>query len=174
MSQEEKIRWNTRYGRDEHVDTQPDRLVASLHDGAYPLPQRRVALDVACGAGRNAIWLAENGWDVYGCDISLEGLRIARRLANEKSVKLKLFCADLDGFPPPENYFDLIVVTIFLQRKMFPAISAALRPGGLLMFRTYVDLEARQGSGAPGNPDHRLRSRELLDAFAGLRTLHYQ
>src|SRR5689334_1559194 len=150
MSQEEKIRWNTRYGRDEHVDTRPDRLVESLRDGANPLPQRRVALDAACGAGRNAIWLAEHGWDVYGCDISLEGLRIARRIASEKSVELNLFCADLDDYPLPQNYFDLIVVTIFLQRKMFPAISAALRPGGLLMFRTYVDVAAQRESGAPG------------------------
>jgi tellurite methyltransferase len=171
MSWAERQKWDERFRAGDHAGAAPDPLLHRLLDGSVPLPAGRTALDVACGGGRNAVWLAEHGWDVYGCDVSLEGLRLAARLAIEKRVGLKLLCADMDEYPLPVERFDLIIVFMYLQRKLFPLIRGALRPGGLLIYRTYV---ADDGApeGAADNPNHVLRAGELKAAFTGFQVLH--
>jgi tellurite methyltransferase len=169
MSKEEQLTWNDRYRRGDHATTVPDPFIYKLNDTALPQPAGRVALDLACGAGRNAVWLAEQGWDVYGCDVSLEALRLAGKLAHERGVALKLYCAELDDYMLPVNRFDLIVVFFYLQRKLFPQIRAALRPGGLLMYRTYL-----LGGEPASHPQRRLNTHELPEVFNDFRALHYR
>ena len=175
MSNAERHKWDERYSAGDHASETPDPLLQRLLDRSLPLPQGRAALDVACGAGRNSVWLAEQGWDVFGCDVSLEGLRVAAQLARTRGVTLKLFCADLDTLSLPRERFDLIVVFFYLQRSLFEVFQSALRPGGLLIYRTYVaDLAAPEGVLLAGgdNPAHVLQPGELAAAFAGFRILH--
>ena len=182
MSQQERSLWDERFRSGDHAAQEPDPFLLQLeeysellpnntaHSTSSPMPQ---ALDIACGAGRNAVWLAERGWRVTGCDISREGLRRARSLAAERGVSIELFCQDLDNAALNPNRFDLIVCFFYLQRKLFPALKAALRPKGLVVYKTYT-VDQQRFPGRPRHPMHLLQPQELLEQFRGFRVLFYQ
>lgn len=149
----------------------PEPIAPKVPEAAAPKAPE--ALDLACGAGRNAVYLAERGWDVTACDISLEGVRTAQALARRRSVSLRLFCQDLETIQLPAERFDLVLCFFYLQRGLFPQIRAALRPGGLVVYKTYTTDQLRF-PGRPRHPLHMLRPRELLEAFADFRVFVYQ
>jgi SAM-dependent methyltransferase len=189
MSREERETWDERFRAGDHAATEPDPFLAQLEDYAELLPPDRraglkgapkagpkaapKALDLACGAGRNAVYLAERGWDVTACDISLEGLRRAQSLARERGVRLQLFCQDLSTVQLPAEHFDLVICFFYLLRELFPQIKATLRPHGLVVFKTYTTDQLRF-PGRPRHPLHMLEPQELLDAFRDFRVLTYQ
>jgi SAM-dependent methyltransferase len=173
MSHEERTAWDERFRSGDHADTEPDPFLTRIENYSELLPASRSALDVACGAGRNAVWLADRGWNVTGCDISLEGLRRARALASERGVHVSLFCQDLETVALPPSRFDLVLCFFYLQRNLFPALKAALRPGGLIVYKTYTT-DQEQFLGGPRHPLHLLRPQELLDLFRDFRVLMYE
>jgi SAM-dependent methyltransferase len=130
-------------------------------------------MDVACGAGRNAVWLAQHGWRVVGCDISLEGLRKAKALAARQGAHLDLYAQDLDSAVLPENHFDLIICFFYLRRELFPILKAALCRGGFIAFKTYTT-DQQRFPGRPSHPLHFLRPQELLEAVLDFRVLYYE
>ena len=185
MSRQERTAWDERFRAGDHASEDPDPFLARLDEYLEVLPAVRrpapgagsaakpKALDLACGAGRNAVHLAEQGWDVTACDVSLEGLRRAQALATRRGVGLRLFCQDLDSIQLPAERFDLVLCFFYLQRDLFPQIRDALRPGGLLVYKTYTTDQLR----FPGRPRHAanmLRPQELLELFRGFRILVYQ
>ncbi|MHB8312490.1 MAG: class I SAM-dependent methyltransferase [Candidatus Dormibacteria bacterium] len=97
--------WDQRFA-ERPWSSQPDPLLTALADG---LPPGR-ALDLGCGPGRNAIWLAQRGWRVSGVDSSRVGLDQARDRAAAAGVRLELVLADLHTYPVPDAAFDLVVV----------------------------------------------------------------
>lgn len=173
MSQQERTAWDERFRTGDHADAEPDPFLQQLVEYADLFPPGRRALDLACGAGRNAIYLAEKGWDVTACDISLEGLRKAQKLAQERGVRLRLFCQDLETVLLPPAYFDIILCFFYLQRELFPQIKAALRAKGLLVYKTYTTDQLRF-PGRPRHPMHLLQPQELIEAFREFRVLSYQ
>jgi SAM-dependent methyltransferase len=125
-------------------------------------------LDLACGAGRHARWLAGLGFEVDAVDRDIAGLAdcppgiAARR-------------ADLEGgaWPYPGEQFDAIVVTNYLHRPLLPVLVGSLAPGGLLLYETFALGNERFGK--PSNPDFLLKPGELLEAVRGrLRVLAYE
>ncbi|MBI2819557.1 MAG: class I SAM-dependent methyltransferase [Acidobacteria bacterium] len=173
MSRHERDSWNARFRSGDHSSSVPDPFLLHLEDYASILPAGRKALDIACGAGRHAAWLAEHGWKVTACDISLEALRRAQALASERGVRLALYCQELDTASLPANSFDLIVCFFYLQRDLFPVLKAALRPGGLIVYKTYTTEQLRFSAG-PRHPLHLLQPQELLNAFREYRVLRYE
>ncbi|HEY7678928.1 MAG TPA: class I SAM-dependent methyltransferase [Terriglobia bacterium] len=173
MSQQERAAWDERFRAGDHADSEPDPFLLELEEYAALFPPTRRALDVACGAGRNAVWLAERGWDTTGCDVSLEGLRSAQALARERGLRLRLFCQDLETFSPPAGLFDLIICFFYLQRSLFPALKTALRSGGLIVYKTYT-IDQQKHSGGPRHPLHLLQPQELLEQFKDFRVLSYR
>ena len=136
------------------------------------LPAGRV-LDVAMGAGRNALFLAGNGFDVTGIDISPEAVRTALDRARELEVVLNTQIADLEhGFEIPEKSFDVIICFNYLHRPLIPEIKGGLRPGGIVVYETYIMDQARFGR--PRNPAYLLRHNELLEMFRDFRCLRYR
>src|SRR3954454_7564021 len=89
------------------------------------------ALDVAMGTGRHAVPIAGAGFRTFGVDRRLDAVREARRAAAAAGVALGAWCADLTQHPLPRDRFDLVVVTRYLQRDLFPSLADALVPGGL-------------------------------------------
>jgi SAM-dependent methyltransferase len=173
MSHAERVSWDQHFRVGDHASREPDPFLLRLNDYQRLFPPGRNALELACGAGRHAVWLVENGWNVTACDVSMEGLRRAQALAAERGVRLMLCCLDLDNAVWPADRFDLIVCFFYLRRELFPALKAALRPGGLVVYKTYTN----EGQGAPSRPSHPLhllRPQELLDAFRDFRVLHYE
>jgi SAM-dependent methyltransferase len=153
-------RWDTRY-RDEGAPTEPH---AFLREHIYLLPTRGDALDIACGAGRNAIYVAQRGLCVTGVDISAEGLRIARERASIAGVDLTLIQADLEEGLPLTGLFDVILCFYYLQRSLWPHFHAALRPNGLLVMETFT--VAQNAYKEDINPAYLLQPGELTTAFA--------
>jgi tellurite methyltransferase len=173
LSLDDKKQWNERYRAGNHSSPEPDPFLAKLDDYAGLLPSSRRALDVACGSGRNAVWLARHGWSVTGCDLSIEALGRAGLLARENGVALDLLCVDLESFSPPLKSFDLIICFFYLQRDLFSVLGSALRPGGFLVYKTYT-VDQLQFPVRPRHPQHLLQHQELLRTFPDLRVLHYE
>ena len=173
MSHEEQVAWDERFRTGDHAETEPDPFLIQLQDYEELFPAGGHALDVACGAGRNAVWLARKGWNVTACDISLEGLRRAQDLARMHGVQLNLFCQDLESAALPPDHFDLVVCFFYLHRELFPLLRTALRPKGLVVYKTYTT-DQQRFPGRPRHPLHLLRPQELLEHFRGFRILLYQ
>jgi len=173
MSNQERAQWDERFRSGDHAGTEPDPFLARLEDYSQIFPPARQALDLACGAGRNAVWLAEHGWKVTACDLSLQGLRQAQALASARGVELALWCQDLQMAALPASRFDLILCFFYLQRGLFPSLKAALRPGGLIVYKTYTT-DQQRFPGGPRHPMHLLQPQELLDSFRDFRVLCYQ
>jgi tellurite methyltransferase len=177
MSQEDRRSWDERFRTSDHTGREPDPFLASLDEYRSLLPESGRALEVACGGGRNAVWLAQRHWSVTGCDISLEGLRKARSLASERGVKIDLICADLETAPPFRTQalglFDVILCFFYLERSLFPFLKEALKPGGLMVYKTYT-VDQKRMSDRPMRNAFLLKPQELLHAFQEFRVLYYQ
>ena len=147
--------WDERYSGEELVWTStPNQfLVAEVVD----LPVGR-AVDLACGEGRNAIWLAEQGWQVTGVDFSAVGLAKAHRFADLRGVEVTWIEALVEGWTPPPGGFDLVAV-LYLQLPQ-PARTAALAvaasavaPGGTLLVVAHDQSNLTRGYGGPQDTD---------------------
>jgi tellurite methyltransferase len=137
------------------------------------LPKGR-ALDIAAGEGRNAIFLAEHGFDVDGVDLSETGLRKARKLAKETGVKIHTVVADLDTYSIEKERYDLIANFYFLRRNLIPKIKKGVKKGGRVIFETYTLGQRSLGMRGPKNPKYLLKPNELLHLFKGFRILLYR
>jgi SAM-dependent methyltransferase len=130
MSEEDRDRWNARY-REASALNEPSSLITSLD---ALLPRHGRALDVAGGAGRHAIWLAQHGLEVTLTDVSDVALALARDRALAAGVALTTVEIDLERDSFPKGPWDLIVSFHYLQRSLFDVFPTALAPGGLLVF----------------------------------------
>ena len=169
MSQVEKGKWDNRYESGEYRSrTAPSALLVSwLHS----LPRGR-ALDIACGLGRNAIYLAGQGYEVEAIDISAVALAQAQRLAQEKGLTIRWIQADLDSYTLPVEAYDVIVNSFYLNRRLAPQMYLALKSGGFLLFEHhFLTPEPVDG---PTNPKLRLRPGELPQLFPSLRIAWYK
>ena len=127
------------------------------------------ALDLACGLGQNAIWLAERGYHVTGMDISPLALERAHGEAQERGLKIEFVAVDFDHFSLAQMAYDMVTVFRFLDRRLFPAIEEALRPGGWLFYETFN--VKRLNSGKAMQRDFLLEADELAAAFARLEVV---
>lgn len=133
---------------------------------------RGKALDIAMGKGRNAVFLAQQGFDVEGVDISEESVKEALKSAHSLEVPLKAVVADLeDGYRIEKNAFDVIICFNYLYRPLIPQIKEGIRDGGMVVYETFIVDQAQFGK--PKNPDHLLKHNELLDLFRDFRCLRY-
>lgn len=162
-----KERWNRIYaqGRRTPLRETLQRFI--------PLARVGRALEIACGTGENAVFLARLGFRVDAFDISEVAVRQARERARQAGVQVNFLVYDAATFPFPSERYDLVVNFYFLERRTFPGIRRALKPGGLLIFETF---NVRHRAVRPDAPaEHFLRFCELTRAFAeGFQALHYE
>jgi tellurite methyltransferase len=171
MALDDRARWDEKHAA-EQTTQKPSSFLKDIFEGdSWPLPKGR-ALDIATGKGRNAIFLAERGFQVVGIDISAVGLDIARRAAQEKSLTIDWEETDLERIEFPKGYYDLVVNINYLQRSLVPQIKTTLKPGGWVIFETYLTDQSMIGD--PINPDYLLLHNELLDFFRDFRVLYYR
>ncbi len=165
----EREHWNQRY---RGQGTHDPQACFALQQYQHLLPKNGKALDLAAGAGGNALLLAQRGLTTEAWDISEVALQQLQEHAAKQGLILTTHCADLSLEPPPPASFDVITVSRFLHRPLCPAIATALKPGGILLYQTFTRQQVTQRG--PGNPDYRLQENELLQLFAGLRLLAYR
>lgn len=168
----DRRRWNERFSRKGYTfGKEPNPF---LRRYLRFLPEGGRALDLACGEGRNAVFLARKGFEVVGVDISKVGLRKARKLAKEAGVKIHTICADLKAYRIEKEQYDLIANFYFLRRSLIPKIKRGLKKGGRVIFETYT-LEQREiGVEGPKQAHYFLKPNELLWLFRDFRILLYR
>ncbi|MYD43472.1 MAG: class I SAM-dependent methyltransferase [Gammaproteobacteria bacterium] len=166
---EDRIRWNQRYREGAYVGRlHPTPLVQAWFDSATC----KTAMDVACGTGRNARFLAAAGVDVIGVDIAKEAIVLARGLAQELS-NIKFIVADLDEGLPIQKTFDLIVLVRFVDMDLLRKLPDHLKPGGKLIVEEHLvwddsDVELA----GPSSPRFRVKPGEVAAACPKLATLY--
>jgi tellurite methyltransferase len=133
----------------------------------------RRALDIAMGGGRHAVALARAGFSTFGVDVKLEAVRAAVAAGASEGVRVRGWCADLTQHPLPRGRFDLVVVSRYLQRDLFPALRQAVVPGGVVIYETFTTHQRALGR-PPTSPDHLLEPGELRRRFDGFEVLFYE
>jgi SAM-dependent methyltransferase len=173
-SENERERWNRKYRESPSSWREPDRfLPLAFSEYVQPLfPTAGHALDLAGGAGRHAIWLARRGWDVALIDIATAGIDQARQSAGPLASLVHCVEDDLACFKA-STQFDLVMVFFYLDRKIFPEIIEAIRPGGLLIYKTLTRAQPERAEG-PKDPAYLLEEGELLRLAAKMQVLHYR
>jgi SAM-dependent methyltransferase len=131
------------------------------------------ALDLACGEGRNALWLAERGWQVTAVDFSAVGLEKARRLASERELELILVEADVLEWEPPAASFDLVVVMYLhlpgsARRRVLRAATSALAPGASLLVVGHDSTNLTEGVAGPQDPAVLFGPEDIVGDLPGL------
>jgi len=150
-----------------HGQSPAEWLVA--HRALLPSPGR--ALDVACGRGRHALWLAQHGFETTAIDRDPDVVAALDARARAEELPLTATAMDLESGAATlgEAAFDVVVVVHYLHRPLFPALLAALRPGGVLVYETFTRAQAARGR--PTNPAFLLAPGELRRLVAGLEIL---
>lgn len=161
-------KWNARY----RAARPEPRAARVLLENPHLLPAQGRALDLACGAGGNAILLAEQGLQVDAWDISGVAVAGLQALARARYLPIRAAVRDVEAEPPPVRAYDAIVVSYFLARDLVPALVAALRPAGLIYYQTF--LRQRVSGRGPQREEFRLADQELLRLFSGLQILFYR
>lgn len=162
--------WDRRYGGSELVwSAEPNRFLAAEAGGLAV----GCALDLACGEGRNAVWLAQQGWEVTGVDFSAVGLDKARRLAEQRGVSVQWLREDLVDYVPQAGAFDLVAILYLhvedeAMRKILRRAAAALAAGGTLLVVGHDPTNIEDGYGGPQNPAILMAPDEIVQALPGL------
>ena len=168
LSQQDRIKWDEKYragayaGRDH-----PTRLLAEW----VPQANRGRALDVACGAGRNSVFLAVQGYLVDAVDISAAGLECARRSAETRGVHVHWIEADLEtgaASALPSGPYDLIVMVRYVNRSLYPLLLERLADDGIFLCEEH--LKSEEDVIGPANPAYRLSPNELRRSVTAVAT----
>ncbi len=167
MSEDERQRWDDRYASGDYL---PRSWHTAILEQWIPAFGSGRALDVACGTGRNALYLAERGFDVTGVDISEVAIERASYEARARRLDVEFLVADLDHFTP-DGPFDLITVIRFRNRELWPRLVGALAPDGWILAEHHMKTTADVAG--PTSPNFRLDPGELLEVFGDLRIVHY-
>ena len=164
----DKDRWNSKYETEVYLfGEQP---VPFLVENSHLLPKGKV-VDIAMGEGRNGVYLATQGFDVLGLDISEKGLEKAHNLAKKNNTSIETKVVDLENYQLQPNSYDVILCTYYMDRSLYKQFESALKPGGMIVVETYnVDYLKY----AKFSRKWALDTNELLDIFKGLRVIRYQ
>src|SRR5574341_400067 len=148
--------WNARY----QPLVRAPQAARVLWENQHLLPATGRALDLACGAGGNALLLAAHGLETWAWDIADAALARLQAVAQQRGVVLHAAVRDVVACPPLPGSFNVIVVSRFLERRLAPALIQALTPAGLLFYQTFTRVTAGAVWG-PTNPAYRLAPQEL-------------
>ena len=144
----------------------PDQLLVRY---ANLLKGEGLALDLAAGTCHTSVQLSMLGLQVIALDCSLTALQIGQRIAALNGVGIKGLVADLDNWPFPKSTFEVITCFRYLNRELFPAMRNALKPGGLLLYKTFNQHHLQ--AFPRFNPNYLLRPGELTRAFPDLELI---
>lgn len=162
--------WDERYAKAElKWGTDPNHFLVQEIDGMEP----GRALDLAAGEGRNAVWLAAEGWNVTAVDFSRVAIDKARLLAERRGVEIEWVVADLRDFEAPRQGFDLVIMfylhlTAPERRKVLGKAIETLRPEGTLLIVGHDRANLTDGVGGPSDPAVLLDAEEVASELVGL------
>jgi SAM-dependent methyltransferase len=156
MAEKDRIKWDAKYLK-KLGGFEP----SSVLEKYWPLAPVGKALDIACGNGRNSIFLAKKGFVVDAVDIS----KVATDQLEGGHPNINVICTDLDTWNIPPNCYELVVNIRFLDRCLFPMIQEGLKPGGVLIFESFLEGHRKEFCLDPN---------ELIHAFKSFRVVYYE
>lgn len=162
MSEQDRTHWDAAYADRDAALTPALPAVFGDHENLFP--QTGAALEIACGSGVAAVWLAQRGLDVHGVDVSAAAIDRARALAQQAGVTARFTLVDLDEGLPPGKVVNLLLCHKFRDPRLDGQIIDRLAPGGLLAICVLSEVGA-----APGR--FRARPGELRTAFGALEEI---
>lgn len=160
--------WNERYAESGFAyGTEPNVFLA-----ANTALLREPVLSLAEGEGRNAVFLAEQGLEVLGVDLSGVGLAKARKLAASRNVAIRTEVADLSRFvPEPDCYGSVISISAHLpsavRARLYPLVRASIKPGGVFLLEAYGKGQLTRDTGGPKDQDLLMDQDDLASQFGG-------
>ena len=169
MNDETRQKWDAIYGKSDKTHGAPARVLAENY---HLLPGQGRALEVACGRGGNALFLAAHGLETWAWDISPIAIESLAAEAKRLKYQMHTEARDIMQQPPEGGSFDVVVVSHFLERGLVQLLREALRPQGLLFYQTFT--RKKVSDRGPSNPDFRLLDNELLHLCDGMRILVYR
>ena len=165
---DDQSRWDKKYNFEEFIyGTEP---ITFLKNNINLLPRGK-ALDLAMGEGRNGVYLATQGFDVLGLDISPIGLDKAHQLAKHRNATIQTRVVDLENYQLEKNSFDVIICTYYMQRNLFEQIKVSLKPGGMALIETF-NTDYLKYADFPRK--YLLQHNELLQIFKDFKIIRYQ
>jgi len=156
MADKDREKWDSKYRR-KPGGYEPSPVLKRF----WSLASCAKALDIACGNGRNSLFLAKQGFAVDAVDIS----RIATGHLAGKDPMINVICEDMDTWQIPPDRYTLIANIRFLDRRLFPMIQEGLQPGGVLIFESFMGAE---------KDAYCLEENELLRVFLSFRIVYYE
>ena len=162
--------WDERYRNGDHATKEPSPLLRTAIKNLKP----GRALDIACGAGRHSIFLAEHGWHATAVDSSRVGMEILQQRAREAGLTVEARVEDLESgeFHIEPGTYDLVCVFYYLQRDLFSPIRAGVKPGGTVV--AAIHLNDGKEDAKPANPAFLLEPGELKQLFADWEITYYR
>ncbi|PCI45407.1 MAG: SAM-dependent methyltransferase [Moraxellaceae bacterium] len=158
-------KWDQRY-QNNALQAQACSLLIDFH---HYLPPSGLALDLACGLGGNAIFLSQRGFTVSAWDFSQQAISRLEAIVKQQQLPITPKVIDVFENPPPENSFDVIVVSYFLASSIFDPLKNALKPNGVLFYQSH-NLDS-PSHGGPKNSQFLLKDNQLVEHFNGLTQL---
>ncbi len=170
----DRERWNGKFDEKgmESFGEEPSGWLIQHESLLRELSDRR-ALDLACGNGRNAFYLAELGFETDALDISDRAVEWTSKKAGERNLNIRVRRVDLESEPIEVGAYHAITQFNFLCRPLFPRLEAALAPGGLLLLETF-SIDHQEMLGHEKNRSYLLEHNELLRAFPSLRVIAFR
>lgn len=150
---------------------QANPLLIEIIDQVEQHTSGRSVIDLACGAGRDSVYLAKRGWQVTAIDHKADALERCQRLATASQTKLTTLLRDLENQPEPlaDLSADLVLIMRYLHRPLFAAIDQLIKPGGAIVYSTFMVGSEQYGS--PKNPAYLLKPGELARVFSNYHIL---
>jgi SAM-dependent methyltransferase len=170
-SEERRQQWDLKYEQGLPSLTKPDPFFVSAYESFVGphFPAAGVALDLAGGLGRHALWLASRGWQVTVVDVSDVAIAKLRQAAREIHTDIELLVGDAADYKFERKRFDLIVLFYHMDRSLLPKIVLALKPGGLLICK--MSLHSGKSTADSGNLLYRNQMPSLVPE---LQILHHE
>ncbi|MBS3815612.1 MAG: methyltransferase domain-containing protein [Hadesarchaea archaeon] len=162
--------WDERYKENsQHFGENPSELLLKW---ISRLPSGR-ALVIACGAGRNALFLAENNYEVDAIDYSKEALSIAKERAQNKELEINWILADLSNYVFPSEAYEVITMMHYKPENNHQEIKNSLKNGGYILQEHHINTQTPMDHG-PSNPEFRYDSNELLESYSDFQIFEYE
>lgn len=155
MTEQDREKWNLKYLKN-RKNSDPSEILEKY----IFLASRGNALDLACGNGRNSRFLAQKGFQVDAVDIS----NIAINNLAGQDPRINAICQDIDTWQIPQDRYQIIINIRFMDRRLFPMIQKGLKPGGILIFESFIDKKK----------EYCLTPNELLKAFESFHVVYYE
>ncbi|QWE15763.1 class I SAM-dependent methyltransferase [Polynucleobacter sp. AP-Nino-20-G2] len=168
--------WNERFDKEEFIfGREPNEYL--VEQATQFLKTGNSVLCVADGEGRNGVWLAKQGMQVTGFDVSEIALAKAKSFADEHQVAIEYTLCDTDGFDWHENSYDA-VIAIFIQfadaamrARIFESVRKSLKPGGILIVQGYTPKQLEYKTGGPSLIEHLYTEEMIRDLVNGFEIL---